>query len=188
MGFGKRLRKRISRVRHTITAPVAKALAPIVGKSAASVIANPGGAVLSKLHPVTTAIGKVDAVVYGLGSGLVGAKYLASNRRVVGPTAANLGTAAIQIEKPLLGVAGGLIAGGLGSSIASGIGDAIAPNEAPPVGRDFNSFGADNSPSDFAANAAAGGKATSSATLLILVVIGGTVLVAFVFALKKRRR
>jgi hypothetical protein len=186
MGFGKRLRKRISRVRHTITAPVAKALAPIVGKSAASVIANPGGAVLSKLHPVTTAIGKVDAVVYGLGSGLVGAKYLASNRRVVGPTAANLGTAAIQIEKPLLGVAGGLIAGGLGSSIASGIGDAIAPNEAPPVGRDFNSFGADNSP--LGGTVAAGGSAVSSGTLLVLVVIGGTVLVAFVFALKKRRR
>lgn len=191
MGFGKRLRKRVSRARRAVTAPVRKALTPIVGKRVAGVLANPGGAIVSAAHPVTSAYGKVLGSVYGIGfGGLVGARVIANRPDLGGKAGSDIARAAIQIEKPLLAAAGGLVAGGIGSSVAGGIGDAIAGDTGQvPSGRDFNSFGADSSPFGDAPAGAAGRKSLSSTTTtLILVVIGGTVLVAFVFAMKKRRR
>jgi len=121
MGFTKRLRKRVSRARRAITSPVRKALTPIVGKKAADLLSNPGGAVVSKLHRVTSAYGKVLGTVYGVGfGGIIGARAVANKPYLGGKTGAAIGRAAIQIEKPLAGLAGGLIAGGLGSSIAGG--------------------------------------------------------------------
>jgi hypothetical protein len=179
VGFGKRLRRRVSKVRRQVTAPVSKALTPIVGKSVANVLANPGGAVVSAIHPATVAIGKVDAAVYGLGSGLVGAKYLSSHRDTVGGTAANLGTAAIQIEKPILGVAGGLVAGGLGSSVAGAIGEGIAPSERPeipaPNPQDFE----DGRGTANAGIASFGGGGADTSTMLII----GAALLILVLAL-----
>jgi hypothetical protein len=191
MGFGKRLRKRVSHIRKAVTAPVRKALTPIVGKNLATVISDPGAKVVSALHPITTAIGKFDAVAYGtIGGGLVGAAITrrSGNTSVFGGTGVNtIAPAAIQIEKPLLGVAGGLIAGGIGSGIAGAVGDAIVGGDTGvggSSGRNFDSFvGADTSPA-----AAAGGSGTGwSSTLVVLIGLGGLSVVALLVAFTKRR-
>jgi hypothetical protein len=191
MGFGRRLRKRITHVRNFVTKPVAKALTPIVGKKLAVVIADPGAKVVSALHPVTTAIGKFDAVAYGtVGGGLVGAAVTkrSGNTSVFGGTGVNtIAPAAIQIEKPLLGVAGGLVAGGVGAGIAGAAGDAIAGSSDPASGRDFNSFadvGADSSPGLFAGVKSGG----NGGTILILVGLGAVAVVAVLVAATKKRR
>jgi hypothetical protein len=145
MGFGKRLRKRVSHVAHAVTkigaAPIHTALKPVIGDKAASLLSDPGSAIIEKAHPLTTAIGKLDANVYGtIGGGLVGAAITrgSGNKSVFGGTGVDtIAPAAIQIEKPLLGVAGGLVAGGLGSSIAGAVGDAIAPTMPAPNPQDF---------------------------------------------------
>jgi len=191
MGFGRSLRKRISKVRHAVTQPVRSALKPIVGKRIAGVLADPGAKIIEKAHPLTTSYGKFLGTVYGVGfGGILGARTIANRPDLGGKTGSKLGQVAIQIEKPLAGVAGGLVAGGLGSEIAGAGVDAIAGDTGGGVasGRDFNAFGDDSSPIGGGPVAAAGRTALSSGTLLVFVTIGGTVLVVLVFALKKRRR
>jgi hypothetical protein len=190
MGFGRRLRKRITGVRKFITKPVAKALTPIVGKKIATIVADPGEKVVSALHPVTTAVGKFDAVAYGtIGGGLVGAAITkrSGNTSVFGKTGVDVvAPAAIQIEKPLLGVAGGLIAGGVGSGIAGAVGDAIVGGTDPAAGRNFDSFvGADSSPSTPDGSPTRTG---GSSTVLILVGLGAVAVVAVLVASMKRRK
>ena len=189
MGFGKRLRKRVSRARRAITSPVRKALTPIVGKKAADLLSNPGGAVVSKLHRVTSAYGKVLGTVYGVGfGGIIGARAVANKPYLGGKTGAAIGRAAIQIEKPLAGLAGGLIAGGLGSSNAGGAAGAIAGDESGGFpsggGRGFDSFvGADSSPS-----APAPTRGGTNTTLFIVLGLGAVAVVGVLLAFTKRRK
>jgi hypothetical protein len=191
MGFGHRLRKRISHARRAITSPVRKALTPVVGKKLADTLSDPGAKVVSALHPVTAPYGKFLANAYGtVGGGLVGAAITkrSGNTSVFGKTGVNtIAPAAIQIEKPLLAVGGGLIAGGIGSGIAGAAGDAIVGDENPSggSGRDFNSFvGADSPVTGFSASGGSQFNITGVVVVGIAAVTVGFLLVAFT---KKRR-
>jgi hypothetical protein len=120
VGFGGRLRKHFKKALNRAVNPIK------AGKDLSK-------SVTKALHPVTAAIGKVDAVAYGtIGGGLVGAAITkrSGNKKIFGGTGVDtIAPVAIQIEKPLLAVAGGLVAGGVGSKLGGLVGDEIAPND-----------------------------------------------------------
>jgi len=183
MGFGKRLRKRAKRHLKHATGALKRAANPV--KSGIDLSKK----VTSTLHPITSKYGKFLGTVYGVGfGGIVGARAVASNTKLGGVTGANVARAAIQIEKPLAAVGGGLIAGGIGSSIAGGAAGAIAGDESGGLpsggGRGFDSFvGADSSPS-----APAPTRGGTNTTLFIVLGLGAVAVVGVLLAFAKRRK
>jgi hypothetical protein len=137
MGFGKRFRHTLHSVTKHVTQSIIKPTTIV--KSGVDLSKQ----VTKTLHPVTAAIGKVDAVAYGtIGGGIVGAAITkkSGNKKVFGGTGVDtIAPVAIQIEKPLAAVAGGLIAGGVGSSLASAGVNKIAP--ADDIGGGFSDGG-----------------------------------------------
>lgn len=184
MGWGrfrKKLTKTVEKTVHTVVAPAAKpitkALTPIVGKSVAGIVADPLGKVAQIAHPATVGLGKVDATLIGLESGLVGAVALKNSSKTVGKTGSELGAVAIPIEKVGVGVALSAIGAGALSGLANaGLNAAIPPDQAPaPSGGDSGGGGG----GDGTASAAdAGASSTFSPVLL------GVLAVVVLLALK----
>jgi hypothetical protein len=171
VGFGKRLRKHFKKA-------IGRAINPV--KAGVDLSRS----VTRTLHPVTTAIGKVDAVAYGtIGGGLVGAAITkrSGNKKIFGGTGVDtIAPAAIQIEKPLLAVTGGLLAGGVGSKLGSFLGDEIAPNDpAQPFTPPGFADGGDGGP--FQAHS----TRAPLDPMLVMVVVGGGLLL-LVLLLRRR--
>lgn len=197
MGFhvGKRLRHVARSVSHAARS-VAKPVARVVPKSVTNVATRAfvptktiqSGVDVSKkvtttLHPLTSKYGKFLGTVYGVGfGGIVGAAAVARNKKLGGGTGAKVGRAAIQIEKPLAGVAGGLIAGGIGSAAAGELTNLVSGD----TGTTTNDALGDR----LAAADAGPGASTSSVggTAVVFVVIGAVVFVGILVAVARRRK